>query len=139
MNFLAFLGHGRALELYLGCLTLLIGATIVITELSRDSPALADIAWYYSRVVVAAPFFVIGALQLIGWFLNINGIHCNWIFRAAGASLAVFVWAALLIKSGLVGEGTFVIPLTIVNLPASAFLLWRAWNKFPIPGTVGAK
>jgi hypothetical protein len=139
MNLLVFLGHGRALELYLGCLKITIGGSLIITELGYNSPILADLAWYYSDATLAAPFFVAGGLQLIGWTLNIYGVEHNWIWRTIGAMLGILLWSTLLIKSGLIRDTTLATPLAIACLPSSLFLLWRAWNRFPVPGVTGAR
>lgn len=131
------LGHGRALEFFLGWMKVNIAASIALTELSARVPVTADLAWYYSPVALAAPFFVLGILQAGGAILNICGYDDSWIIRAIAAILAIFVWCLILIKATIIGEPSLAIPLAITCLPASAFLFYKAWNRLPVPGAPG--
>lgn len=131
------LGHGRALEFFLGWMKVNIAASIAFSELSARVPVTADLAWYYAPSIIAFPFFVMGALQIGGTVLNICGYENSWVVRAFAALLAIFVWCFILVKAGLIGEPTLAIPIAITCLPASAFLFYKAWNRLPIPGAPG--
>jgi hypothetical protein len=134
---LSFLGHGRALEFFLGWLKINISVSIALSDLSAQVPVTADLSWYYSPTALAAPFFVMGLLQASGVMLNVYGYEKSWTIRAFGAVLAIFVWCLVLVKASLVGEATLAIPIAITCLPASAFLFYKAWNRLPIPGSAG--
>lgn len=138
MNYLLlYLGHGRALETYIGLLKIATGITLALTDLDVRVPAFNDITWYYSRTAVALPFLIVGGLQIAGTFLNIKGIEFNWVLRATGAICAIFMWTAILLKTSLIGQSSLTIPLATVSIPASIFLFWKAWNRLPIPGAQG--
>lgn len=136
-SFIVYIGHGRALEAYLGFFKVLLAASIALSSISARTPALADFAWYYSSFVLALPFAVVGLLQLTGLWLNIWGKEWSWILRFSGASTAMFVWVALLIKTSWLGEPSLIYPIALSCLPASAFLVYKAWNRLPVPGAVG--
>lgn len=134
---LLYFGHGRALEAFLGLLKLLIGITLILSGLDTKTPTLADLAWYYPSLAIAAPFFTVSALQLSGLALNIMGHEWSWMLRAAGALGGIFMWSAFILKTSLIGESSLVLPLALAALPASSFLLYKAWNRLPIPGAAG--
>jgi hypothetical protein len=134
---LIHLGHGRALEFFLGWMKVNIAGQLAFSELSARVPVTADLAWYYSPTIIALPFFVMGLLQISGTILNIRGYEKSWIVRASAALLAIFVWCLILIKAGMIGEPTLAIPLSLTCLPASAFLFYKAWNRLPVPGAKG--
>ena len=134
---LSFLGHGRALEFFLGWLKINISVSIALSDLGSRISVTADFAWYHSPTVLATPFFVMGVLQAAGVFLNVYGYEKSWLIRAAGAALAIFVWCLVLVKASLIGEPTLAIPIALTCLPASAFLFFKAWNRLPIPGAAG--
>lgn len=139
-TFVLLLGHGRALEMYLICVKLLFGFMIVPPWMDVQAVALADLRWYVSDPVIAAPFFLIGFIQLIGWILNVQGVEASWIPRATGAGLAVVLWLWIIFKSVLIGAVTTgVVPFCIMSCFASLFLFWKAWNRLPIPGALGAR
>lgn len=130
-------GHGRALEAYLGTLKILIGLALSFTDLASRIPATTDLFWKYPRSIIAAPFLVVGMIQLIGVMLNIKGYEDSWILRAIGAALAIAMWIGMLIKTSWLNELSVMVPLAAVSLPFSAFLFWKAINRLPVPGTPG--
>lgn len=132
-----YLGHGRALETFLSILKTLIGVTILFSDLGEKTPVLADLTWLYPNTIIAAPFLIVGFLQLCGVLFNMAGYEWSWVLRSTAALLALFMWTTFLTKSGLLGESSFMFPLAIACLPASAFLLYKSWNRLPIPGAVG--
>jgi len=136
-RFIAYIGHGRALEFFLGWYKLVLATSIMISGLSPRVPALADLTWYYPRYILASPFLLIGTIQIVGLILNARGIEWSWIFRFIGASLAMLVWSTLLIKSATIGQPTLLIPLAVCCLPASGFLVYKSWNRLPPPGAAG--
>lgn len=134
---LIYIGHGRALEGFLGFYKLVLAVSILVSEISWRVPALADLTWGTPRYVVATPFAIIGFLQIIGLILNALGYEISWLLRFVGAAFAMMMWSALLIKSSALGEPTLVIPMAVAALPASGFLLYKAWNRLPVPGAAG--
>lgn len=134
---LRYLGHGRALETFLGVLKILIGITLMFSNLSERTPSLADIAWSYSNAAIASPFLIVGVLQFSGAVFNMLGHEWSWRLRCVGAFFAILMWSIFLSKSSLIGQSSFVLPLALACLPASAFLLYKSWNRLPIPGAAG--
>lgn len=132
-------GHGRALEAYLGTLKILIGLAFSFTDLASRVPATTDLFWQYPRSIIAAPFFIVGFIQLVGVTLNIKGYECSWIIRAVGAGLAIAMWIGMLVKTSLLNELSVMVPLATVSLPFSAFLFWKAINRLPVPGAPGLR
>ncbi len=137
--FLNCLGHGRALEFFLGFFKVVLAGYIITSNISMLVPALADFSWLYSSVIIASPFALIGLLQLSGTILNIRGATWSWILRFFGAIFALFVWSALIIKTMYLGEPSLLAPMAISCLPASSFLIYKAWNRLPIPGVPGLR
>lgn len=131
------IGHGRALEAYLGALKVMIGLSFAFTDLAGLVPATSDLTWSFPREAIAAPFLVIGALQLLDVVLNIRGYEGSWRIRAAGATLAMAMWIGLLSKTWLLAEPSLIVPLALTSLPFSMFLFWKAINRLPVPGTRG--
>lgn len=135
---LNYLGHGRMLESFLGTLKIVLGIWILTTNVSDITPQLADLAWWYPALLLAGPFFLIGGVQLAGLAMNIMGLEISWVPRALAASCAVYLWVWLMWKSIFIGTvTTWLVPLAIVALPYNAILLWKAWNRLPVPGSVG--
>jgi hypothetical protein len=137
ISFLTYFGHGRALEGFLGIFKLVLAAYITTTGISYRVPALADFSWIYPSVTIATPFILIGCLQITGLLLNVRGVEWSWLLRFVGAGFAMFVWLALIIKTLYLGEPSLIVPLAVTCLPASAFLMYKAWNRLPVPGAVG--
>jgi hypothetical protein len=134
---LDYIGHGRALECFLGIYKLAFGIAIAMSDLHTRIPSFADFAWFYSSYTIAAPFFFLAFCHLVGLYLNIRGYEWSWLLRFIGAFSAMFVWTFLIIKSSWLGEPTLIIPTAIACLPASAFLIYKAWNGLPVAGRVG--
>lgn len=138
MNFIQFFGHGRALEAYLVGVKILFGLFIVPPQISIQILVLSDLQWFIPDPLIAAPFFIVGAMQGIGLWLNAKGYECSWIIRASGALSAILLWSALLTKSVLIGAlVSGMTPFLIMSLLGSVFILWKALNKLPVPGAVG--
>lgn len=135
--FLVYIGHGRALELFLGVLKTAIAISIAMSDLDVRIAPLSDLTWFYPSYMIAAPFFLIGVLQAGGILLNMCGYTSSWVLRFTAALLAMFMWSALLFKSSIVGLPTLIAPLAISCLPASAFLLYKSWNRLPVAGAAG--
>jgi len=134
------LGHGRALELFLATLKVGLGVWIIMEPHSvKDVPPIADLAWHYPSSALAAPFFLVGGLQMFGWTLNWTGFECSWIFRATAALLAIFMWWWLVMKTEFVGDSSPLFVLAVISIPFSSLLLYKAWNRLPIPGTPGLR
>jgi hypothetical protein len=137
-RFLFYLGHGRALEMYLIGVKLLFGIFIVPPWYQTRIVALADLGWYISDPIIAVPFFFIGVVQLCGWIMNVKGYESSWAPRAAGAGLAIMLWLWLIFKSVLIGAvSTGIMPFCIMSCIGSIWLFWKAWNRLPIPGMMG--
>lgn len=135
--FLLYIGHGRALELFLGFYKIVLFLFLAFSSISFKIPALSDLSWHYSDYVIAAPFGFIGTLQLVGLYFNAKGYELSWIPRFVAAVMATLMWSSVLIKSGGIGEPSLMIPMALACLPANAFLLYKSWNRLPIPGAVG--
>lgn len=134
------LGHGRALELFLATLKIGLGAWIVLAPHGvPDVPPIADLAWHYPSSYLAMPFFLVGSLQLLGWSLNWRGFEFSWALRAAAATLAIFMWVWLCVKTEFVGESSPLVVVAFVSIPFSTLLLYKAWNRLPIPGAPGLR
>ena len=133
------IGHGRALELYLGLLKIGLGVWIVVTRASAEVPVLADLSWYYSPTILASPLFFVGACQLLGWTLNCFGYEFSWVLRAVGAQVAIFMWFWLIFKTPFAGSSSPIFVVGVLALPFSVLLLYKAWNRLPIPGAPGAR
>lgn len=137
--FLLMVGHGRALELFLGLLKIGLAIWIIITGASAQIPVLADLSWYYSPVFLASPLFVVGACQLFGWTLNCMGYEFSWLLRAIGAQVAIFMWFWYIFKTPFANASSPIFVLAVLALPFSTLLLYKAWNRLPIPGASGAR
>lgn len=137
--FLAMVGHGRLLELFLSWVKLGLGVWIILTGSAATVPALADLSWYYSSPILAAPFFVVGVLQLAGVSLNMAGHEISWVFRAAGSSLAIFMWMWILFKTPFAGGSSPLVVVACVAVPFSSLLFYKAWNRLPVPGAPGQR
>lgn len=132
-----FLGHGRALEAYLAGVKLIFGL-ILLPGWPLSVRALSDLQWFVPDPIIAAPFLLIAVAQGAGLYLNARGIEESWILRAAAAAMAIMLWSWLLSKSILIGEvSTSLMPLCVMSLPASVFILWKALNRLPVPGASG--
>jgi hypothetical protein len=130
-----FLGHGRALEVYLIGAKLLLAFLIFPTKTNLNIPVLENLRWSISDPIIASPFILIGCIQLGGLIMNYNGIEKSWIPRSTGAALAMCLWVFLITKSILVDEiFTSLMPFAIMSFFGSSYLFWRAWNGLPIPG-----
>jgi hypothetical protein len=136
-RFLLVIGHGRALELYLSTFKIALGSWIIVENAGAAVPAFSDLAWHYPSVLLATPFFVVGGLQLIGWLLNWLGYEINWVFRFVGAMLAIWLWLWLVLKIEYAGEKSPLFVVALVAVPFSAILLYKAWNRLPVPGAPG--
>jgi hypothetical protein len=133
------LGHGRALELFLGLLKIGLGVWILFPGHSVEIPAIADLSWYYPSTLLAMPLIVVGLSQLAGFALNCLGYEVSWIFRAVGAQAAIFMWFWLIFKTPFASSASPLFVLGVLALPFSALLLYKAWNRLPIPGAPGAR
>lgn len=137
IHWIAAIGHGRALEAYLGTLKIMIGLAFGFTNLVSFVPATADLAWNYPRSLIAAPFLIVGGIQIIDVVMNIKGYESSWKVRATGSLLAMAMWIGILLKTSWLAEPSLMLPLACASLPFSAFLFWKAINRLPIPGTPG--
>lgn len=137
ISWFAAIGHGRALEAYLGTLKVMIGLSFALTDLAGLVPATSDFAWNYPRAAIAAPFLAVGAIQLLDVILNIQGYEESWVLRAVGSVLAIAMWVGLLLKTWILAEPSLIVPLAITSLPFSVFLFWKAINRLPVPGARG--
>lgn len=136
-SLLLWLGHGRALEANFVFIKFVLAFTIWFDP-HLDMITLNDLQWFIPRWIIALPFAIVAMVQLIGLVLNIRGYECNWIFRAVGASMGITLWFWIIIKSFMVGSiSTGMASLAITAIPSSAFLLWKAINRLPIPGKMG--
>jgi hypothetical protein len=138
MKLFVYFGHGRLLELYLSVLKLLVGLNVITVSQSKldEAPAaLWDLFWYIPQPAIAAPFFIIGFIQLTGLIMNYKGVEGSWIFRYIGALGAIGMWSWLIYKSLITGEvHTWLFSLALVSMPFSMLLAWKAWHRLPIPG-----
>ena len=137
--FLILIGHGRALELFLSLLKVGLGIWLIFPDNAIAVPPLADLAWYYSGIALASPLIAVGAAQLTGWVLNCWGYECSWIFRACGAQAAIFMWFWFIFKTPFAGTASPMFVLGVLAVPFSVLLLYKAWNRLPIPGAPGAR
>ncbi len=137
--FLSMLGHGRALELFLGMLKMGLGIWILIPGNVVQIPAIADLSWFYPSTLLAMPLIVVGITQLAGLTLNCMGYEVSWVFRAVAAQAAIFMWFWLIFKTPFAGADSPLFVLGILSVPFSALLLYKAWNRLPIPGAPGAR
>jgi hypothetical protein len=133
------IGHGRALELFLCVLKVGMGIWLIFPGHPAQVPTIADLSWYYPSVVLAMPLILVGAFQLVGWILNCAGYEISWVFRAIGAQAAIFMWFWLIFKTPFASSSSPLFVLGILCLPFSALLLYKAWNRLPIPGAPGAR
>lgn len=139
-SFVRFAGHGRALEMFLAGLKILIFLQFFpfapFHVWPTQVPALAG--FDVSALVLAAPFLIVGLTQAFGLWLNYKGFEFSWFVRACGAFVALVMWSWILLKTLLIGVATpFLVPLAIMGFGASVFILWKAANKLPIPGAPG--
>lgn len=139
-RWMLWLGHGRALEAnYIG-LKFLYGLFFLVCpgHEAIDVRALYDLQWYLPASAIAAPFFIIAFTQLCGMILNIRGYEISWVPRFAGASMGIMLWSWLVAKSiAISAVVTALFPIAIMGILASMFILWKAANRLPIPGTPG--
>lgn len=138
-TFMLMIGHGRALELFLGLLKIGFGIWILFPGNSVEVPVIADLSWYYPSAILALPLILVGAAQLTGWTLNCAGYEFSWVFRAVGAQAAIFMWFWLIFKTPFASTSSPIFVLGILALPFSMLLLYKAWNRLPIPGAPGAR
>lgn len=138
-RFLLYIGHGRALELWLVILKTALSVWLLWIGHRgiAETPGLADLSWYYSTLEIALPFIALACVQGVGWSLNIAGYEVNWLFRAFGAICGVFLWMWLIANTSFSGQNSLLIPIGIAAIPANAFLWWKAINRLPVPGAVG--
>lgn len=136
-KFLAALGHGRMIELFLG--TLKIGLGIWVAKYAITEPAIADLSWMYSSFVLAVPLLCVGVIQIASTVLNCAGFEFSWIFRTIGAQIAIFMWFWFIFKTSIAGVSSPLFVVGIVSIPFSMFLLYKGWNRLPIPGAPGAR
>lgn len=136
-SFLEYIGHGRALEFFLGLFKLALAISITLSDLDKRIPPLADFAWFYPSLIIAFPFYILAFLHFSGIAANMIGYSWSWFPRFMGAAIAMFVWTFLLIKSSWIGDSTLIVPMAIACLPASAFLIYKSWHGLPIPGRAG--
>jgi hypothetical protein len=140
LKLLLFFGHGRLLELYLVCLKMMVGINVSTVQryVTDETPAaLWDLFWHIPPLTIAAPFFCVGTVQLLGLVLNYRGLEISWIPRFVGAVLGTTLWFWLIYKSIAVGElHTWLFSLACVTVCFSAFIAWKAWNRLPIPGII---
>ncbi len=137
-RFLLFIGHGRALESYLIGVKLMFAFFLLPPRFRISFAAVNDLQWWVPEPIIAAPFFVIGIVQFAGLLLNYRGVEESWILRAGGASAAMALWAALIVKSTLVGYAlTGVMPFFIMSFLSSLLIFWKAVNRLPRPGAIG--
>lgn len=137
MIFWAAIGHGRALEAYLGLMKIVLAAYFILTVGAFRIPAIADLAWQYPRPVLGLPFFIIGATQIYGVVLNTRGVEFSWTLRAGSAAAAIFLWLWIIIKTISTGEDSVLAAIAVPSILASIFLFGRAWNRLPVPGAPG--
>lgn len=134
-----FLGHGRALETYLVVLKyLIVGFFFFNPTHIAQTYAFYDLLWFIPSIVIVMPFLVIASLQLVGLITNYAGYEWSWLPRFIGAFMAMVVWAWVLIKSFAVDSFGFTVPLCCASILGSTWLLWKAWNRLPIPGAPGS-
>lgn len=138
-NFIFLLGHGRALEFFLGLLKIGFSVWLLFPGNLVSVPAIADLSWYYSNVVLALPLSLVGTLQTVGVILNIRGYEISWVLRAVAAQLAMFMWFWFIFKTPFAGTSSPVFVIGVLALPFSALLLYKAWNRLPIPGIPGSE
>ena len=138
-GFIAMLGHGRALELFLGLLKIGLGIWLLFPGNPVEIPAIADLAWYYPNEVLAFPLILVGTTQLAGWLLNCLGYEVSWMFRAVGAQAAIFMWFWFIFKTTFATTSSPMFVIGVLSVPFSALLLYKAWNRLPIPGAPGAR
>lgn len=136
-KFIDKLGHGRVLELFLG--TLKIGLGIWVAKYAIKEPAVADLSWVYSSFLIALPLFCVGAIQIFSTVLNCAGYEFSWILRTVGAQTALFMWFWFIFKTSVAGISSPLFVVGIVAVPFSMFLLYKGWNRLPIPGSPGAR
>ncbi len=137
-RFLAFLGHGRALECHLIGLKLLIGTFIFVPKGELRIIPLVGLTWYVPDQAIAAPFLVIGLVQLVGLVMNMRGHERSWVPRLLGAGAGAGMWAWLITSSVLQGAiASFVLPVSVMGIVSSSFLIYKAKNRLPIPGQPG--
>lgn len=139
---LDFAGHGRALEMFLVGLKILIFAQLIpfnpVIVWPTNIPAFADFGVPDS--IIASPFILVAFLQAWGLWLNKRGYEISWIIRATGAMIALVMWSWIIIKTMLVGVATpFLLPVATMCFLASIFILWKAMNRLPIPGMPGLR
>lgn len=136
-RFEAFLGHGRALESYLGGLKILIGLC-VLPGWPINIAVLSDLQWFVPDFLIALPFLFVGFTQIFGLYLNAMGVEWSWILRAIAAFVAIFMWSWLLSKAILIGDfSSVIVPLAIMGIPASTFIFRKALKRLPVPGAAG--
>ncbi len=132
-------GHGRALEVYLIFVKMWYGSVLMVPGTEIKVVALYDLWWYIPDYAVGALFLIIATLQLVGLILNLQGFEISWVWRVAGAGLAMPTWAYLISKSVYVGAiGMGVLPFWGASFLASWFLFTKGWNRLPIPGAPGS-
>ena len=137
--FLAMVGHGRALELYLGLFKLGLAVWLLIPGHVILIPTIADLGWLYPSLILASPLIVVGLIQLVGLALNCVGYEWSWLFRAVGAQLAIFMWFWFVFKTPFANTSSPLFVLAALSIPFSALLLYKAWNRLPVPGAPGAR
>lgn len=129
-----FLGHGRALESYLGAAALIWGIELLLPIKGTRSVALYDLPMW----VVGVSALTAGGITLAGVILNGVGIAVSRQIRMVGAVLSILLWTWLTIKCILVdSSGILGFPFVLLAAPAALRALYLASLNLPVPGAPG--
>ena len=133
------MGHGRALETYLIGAKVWYGITLAIPGTQMKAIVLQDIWMVIPDFVLGILFLSLATVQAIGIALNVRGIESSWVWRVVGAHVAIMLWSWLIIKSVAIGAVAIgALPFWGMSFLASIFILWKGYNKLPVPGAPGA-
>lgn len=131
-----WLGHGRAMELYLACVTAIYGIALLTQSGNIGNPTTADLAWFGYDRFFAIPLLAHAALAGSGLIGNILGWPWSRWARFAGAMLGCAMWTWVSVKLGIVGN--FSASGFVFGAPAALFcvrIMGMALADLPHPGS----
>lgn len=135
-----YLGHGRAVESYLGLIALSYGTALLMSPYAQfNSQATIDIAWLGYGHYIGIPLATKGMFTLYGLVANIHGWPYSRLFRFVGALIGSGVWLWFYAKFALLGVPfTFGSFFALFSFLYSIRIMALALADLPRPGVAGA-
>jgi hypothetical protein len=133
-----WLGHGRAIECYLACVTVIYGVALLMPGAAFDSRVTYDLAWLGYGQVLAIPLLLHAVLAGTGLAGNIAGWRSSRMLRFFGGMLGCAIWTWYTIKFALGDQFAAVgFPFCAMAALFSVRVMGMALANLPRPGVPG--